>query len=1112
MFFNGMWMGGSDSDPYYKYVELLLKGDGTNGSTVVPDMSRHDRNLKCFGNASISTAAKKYGSGSLVFDGTGDYMTLDNNGNWGLSLANDFTIECYINRGTQVGASSWFFMDFRKSNAALDPLFYLNASNAVVFQVDNIAAIVGPVLTSGQWYHVAATRSNGKIRMFVDGALVGTYQSKTPMTDTFLTLGAPNDRRNATVNFKFTGYLDEIRLTNGFARYIDDFIPPRTHPTRGPVVSSGDPEFAQVTALLHFDRDNLLANSNDWPATIGVTATSPSLAVDGSVAFRLTETAVTSNHGSIHSVARNVGSGETYTAAFDVYGGTRQIQIAATTAADAARIFDYSTGNWASAGTGATFVASGIIDLGLNAQGTQGYRIWITFTTNAAAALAIYGYLYNGGLSYLGNTGNYVIVSRPQLCDGDITNLATYRATKASGSFTGSAPFGWDSSTTYIGTGASLSPSISKFGTGSLNCTTNNGGVQLPNRSEFNLGTDDFTVEFWAYFTGAANGSTATSNTMLFVTADNFNFQRSTAVGSAAIGFWDGSTDRNTGVVPTLNTWYHIAITRVNGTAYIFVNGVMTVSFAFSASRSLASAILGARTATTGYMLGYFDEFRITKGYARYWGNFTPPTAPFPDKRWEIDNTDPYYSITNTLLNGDPANYETGTLIDRSINNLSLTVDGNTVTTGAGGTNGDVRKFLNDTALKFDGTGDHVYIQYVGRTFEPLSTSGTLEFWVNPSVVNVNCGLVDFRSSSSNGGSIEMTSAGKIIFVYTSSTRITSTTTLVANTWYHVCLVYSGIVTLSTNPIFTLYINGKSEGTYAVAVNLLTTIGSITHQLTFGSYYNQLSNTSTGHFNGYIDAIRITPSRRYIGGPFLPDPTRTYPTTGTLTDDPYFESTDVCFTFTGTNGATIFTDYSGTSSTYTTIGNAVLSNNQSKFGGTSLYLDGTGDYVTTTNLVTGTSVNCCLEAWIYPTAVSGATTSGVIDLRASGTSTAPAILYNSSGQVVMQVLNGVRAVGAVSLNAWSHIVVMRYLSNWKLFVNGVQQGADYNSNTSLYLSNANIGTVIDQKNGTATGKFTGYIDSCRWTQGHHRYDPTGFSVPTTPFPTRGTPILNGRVS
>lgn len=80
---------------------------------------------------------------------------------------------------------------------------------------------------------------------------------------------------------------------------------------------------------------------------------------------------------------------------------------------------------------------------------------------------------------------------------------------------------------------------------------------------------------------------------------------------------------------PTLNTWYHIAISRSGNTLKAFVNGNSIGSTTDSTSYTQQVLNIGQRPSSAYALIGYLDDFRITKA-ARYISNFTPPTSPLP--------------------------------------------------------------------------------------------------------------------------------------------------------------------------------------------------------------------------------------------------------------------------------------------------------------------------------------------------------------------------------------------------------------------------------------------------------------------------------------------------
>ena len=104
---------------------------------------------------------------------------------------------------------------------------------------------------------------------------------------------------------------------------------------------------------------------------------------------------------------------------------------------------------------------------------------------------------------------------------------------------------------------------------------------------------------------------------------------------------YDGTTQTDytaAGFTAHLNTWYHVAVSRVSGTLRIFINGTPYYAAAnamnFTAINTTDPLILGfARYAAPSnfYLSGYLQEIRITNGVGRYVNTFTPPSTPDGD-------------------------------------------------------------------------------------------------------------------------------------------------------------------------------------------------------------------------------------------------------------------------------------------------------------------------------------------------------------------------------------------------------------------------------------------------------------------------------------------------
>jgi hypothetical protein len=147
------------------------------------------------------------------------------------------------------------------------------------------------------------------------------------------------------------------------------------------------------------------------------------------------------------------------------------------------------------------------------------------------------------------------------------------------------------------------------------------------NIAAYNIGTNDFTIEFrfrageltttrfwFSLATSASNGAQIN----LYLWATGQITLRTAADTNSAAG------------VMQLNTWAAWAIERFAGTTTVYKNGVAVLSVADVTDYNIASAIR-LPAFSTGTLNNYYDEFRFTNGVARYQGNYTVATLPFPN-------------------------------------------------------------------------------------------------------------------------------------------------------------------------------------------------------------------------------------------------------------------------------------------------------------------------------------------------------------------------------------------------------------------------------------------------------------------------------------------------
>lgn len=228
------------SDPYYNNVSLLLHGNGTNGSTTFTDNSPSPKTLTAFGNAQISTAQSKFGGASMRFDGSGDSLTTPDHAAFEFGAGN-FTIEAWVRPGAYATNNNGeyqstivcqdtfgqraFAFNIRGTATSWTELVFLGFSSPTVYTL--VTASVS--LSNSTWYHLAVVRSGNFIYFFVDGVLInagGSAFSETIQQDITSVLRIGANEFDATYRYYFNGYIDDLRITKGVARYTANFTPP----------------------------------------------------------------------------------------------------------------------------------------------------------------------------------------------------------------------------------------------------------------------------------------------------------------------------------------------------------------------------------------------------------------------------------------------------------------------------------------------------------------------------------------------------------------------------------------------------------------------------------------------------------------------------------------------------------------------------------------------------------------------------------------------------------------------------------------------------------------------------------------------------------------------
>jgi hypothetical protein len=190
--------------------------------------------LETVGDAQISTSVVKYGTGSLYFDGTGDYLVGANSPNYAFGTGN-FTIEGWFYLTST--ANTPVIVDTRSPGSSDGVVIYLNSGTSVLVCIPGAGSAFSSSTTiaTGQWYFFAAVRNGSSCALYINGANPGTGTDSTNLSSQFLTIGTSVDTKTTGATNHLTGYIDELRITRGYARYTTTFTPPTAaFPNFGP--------------------------------------------------------------------------------------------------------------------------------------------------------------------------------------------------------------------------------------------------------------------------------------------------------------------------------------------------------------------------------------------------------------------------------------------------------------------------------------------------------------------------------------------------------------------------------------------------------------------------------------------------------------------------------------------------------------------------------------------------------------------------------------------------------------------------------------------------------------------------------------------------------------
>jgi len=706
---------------------------------------------------------------------------------------------------------------------------------------------------------------------------------------------------------------------------------------------------------------------------------------------------------------------------------------------------------------------------GVTYNGVPGQTGAYTEITVEVGAPTLYYYCQNhSGMGSVGAAPAAPVENSPVLNSSNTTLLVTATGTSDNNNITDSSTNNHSITVNGDATASTFSP----YRSGGYSTYFDGSGDKLKlggsALSDFNFGTNSFSIEFWMYPTGAKG---PIFNTHKVGTANGY-YLGLTGTNQFIFGqYVSGGADYFSTVnAYELNEWNHVSLNRDanNGNSLkLYVNGSLVLTTTNSTnynSYAYGPYIGGYEPGGTQYFFGgYISDLIVTNGSVLRTGGtslsdvaFTPPTEAFE-------------SDANTaLLISSSLPY----IKDSSSNSHDITVTGDVSTMPLAPYDySEYNPSIHGGSVYFDGSGDYLTVNDTN-----ITNFGTNDFTIETWIYRNNTErlrLVDTRPTNTTGAYVTLgIHADGGVELYSDGNNLMGglVGTINVDQWHHVAWVRnSGTV--------NIYIDGTSVGSVSNSTNFIS--GN------FAIGLNSYAGEWPGSFN--ISDFQITKDVARYTADFTP-PTAPLSSSGSSL---HIKGTD----------ASII-DKSQSSNELTLFGNTTGSSAQPKFADTkSMYFDGTG-YVRVEDLGIGplvTNEGFTIETWVNPTVLYSGNRA-IFGLNKISNGDNVIVFTGMEGGAIYYGSTSYWTTSTnVPENEWSHVAVVVVGTSLKTYLNG----SEVMSQTYSGLSTINwddlilaIGGEFDAGDGGGIGnRIEGYIQDFRITKGLARYTEN-FTPPT----------------
>jgi hypothetical protein len=641
-------------DAYFNLVTLLLNTTATNGAqnNTFLDSSTNNFSITRNGNTTQGTFTPFSQTGWSNYFGGSDYLTAPSGA--AVSGNSAFTVEFWIfmpvtNSGTRVisGAANQFVVVVNSDGS-------INYGKNGVIDVITVGAGTSMI---GQWNHIVIGKggASGTARIWRNGTSVGTATDAQTYTAGTVYIGS-----TAVPGNYLTGYISNLRITNTDVYGTSNTtitvpILPLTAVTGTSLLTSQDNRFKDNST------NAFAITTSGTPSVQAFSPFAPTAAYDTAVVGGSGYFDGSGDYLSIpDNTAFNLSTGSWTIEAY-VYPSTvatRQVIIGKRGASNPFTISWYleitATGALQfTNNSGASTSSSSVVkanawghcaasydgtNLSMYYNGTRVYGPTAVTCNDSAASIYIGGSTIDN--FYLNGYANSVrVVKGTAVYSGATIAVPTAPLTAISGTslltnYTNAGIFDSTAKNVLETVGnAQVSTTQAKWGTTSM-AFDGTGDYLFSNPATTDLyafGSGDWTIEFWAYLNSVTGTQTFYDGRPASVTTT----QPTIYMASAVVTYYTGGSDRITGSTLSTGQWYHIAVSRSGTSTKMFVNGTQagsTYTDSTVYTNTAGRPVIAASGSSFGNfpLNGYLDDFRITKGYARYTANFTAPTAAFP--------------------------------------------------------------------------------------------------------------------------------------------------------------------------------------------------------------------------------------------------------------------------------------------------------------------------------------------------------------------------------------------------------------------------------------------------------------------------------------------------